>query len=156
MSKAAKTVLGENLRALKAAAPIGVQNGNKFVAEAAKVGEGTVARARSGDGNTTVATLDAIAGYYKREAWELLCRRFDPGQKLYAYTDGEIDEEVMRRLQQIIQQKTIAEVSDEKARSGPSRAYPFGALQDARPEPPPPKARAEAKGAGTKGPANKK
>lgn len=150
MGKAAKAVLAENMRALKAATPIGEQNGNLYVGTAAKIGESTVGRARRGDGNTTVETLDALAKYYKREAWELLCPEFKPGSKLIVTNDEAIEAEVHRRLIAMATQSKALEVSDEKARAGPSVAYPFGPVQDARPEPPPHKARAGEPGASAK------
>lgn len=102
--KPSMTVLSANLRALKEATPRGVNRGSKAVGESAGIGEGSVARARKGDGNTTMETLDALARYYKCSAWELLCPQFRPGVVLRVATEEEFQAEVDRRLYTMMKQ----------------------------------------------------
>lgn len=103
-NKPSMVVLAANLRALKEATPLGINSGNRAVAKAAAIGEGSVARARNGDGNTTMETLDALARYYKCSAWELLCPQFRPGIGLRLVTDDDIRAEVDRRLLMMMKQ----------------------------------------------------
>lgn len=76
MARSSSEALKSALRALKDA-EIG-PNGNRAFAAKAGIGEGTVARARTGEGNTTLENLDAMARVVRREAWELLTPDFDP------------------------------------------------------------------------------
>ncbi len=76
MPKSASTTLKENLLALKAC---GVGPSSQVAyAKKAGVGEGTVSRARRGDGNTTIANLDAMARAVRLAAWQLLLPDLDP------------------------------------------------------------------------------
>lgn len=76
MPKSASQALQENLVALKEAG-IGPSSQIAF-AKKAGIGEGTVSRARRGDGNTTIANLDAMARAVRLAAWQLLLPDLDP------------------------------------------------------------------------------
>lgn len=68
--KTAAIAMSQNLRALRAARP--EFRGQLKVAKKAGVGEGTVGRARRGDGNLTLNVVERIARAYRLEAWQLI------------------------------------------------------------------------------------
>lgn len=136
--KAAVT-LGENMRLLRGRAGRGELAGNRAVAKAAGVGEGTVQRARSGDGNITVENLEALARYYRLDAWQLLVPRLDPDNPPRLATDAEIEAEVQRRirvqLEPILPEIGGLRAPEEARPDGRSAAKPFGDLAPPQGEP---------------------
>ncbi len=76
MARSSAQNLKTSLLALREAG-IGPRGQLEF-SKRAGIGEGTVSRARRGDGNTTLESLDAMARIVKKEAWQLLVPGFDP------------------------------------------------------------------------------
>ena len=87
MGKSAAEVLQANLQALKAA-----EHGptaQLAFARKAGFGEGTVSRARRGESNTTLESLEALARAVRFEAWQLLVPGLDPTDPPRAVTGSD-------------------------------------------------------------------
>lgn len=87
IGKTSAESLRVSLQALRAAG-IGPKGPLEF-SRRAGIGEGTVSRARRGDGNTTLDSLDAMARAVKLQAWQLLVPGFDPTSPPRAITGTE-------------------------------------------------------------------
>lgn len=137
-TKAAVT-LGENMRTLRDATRPGVHSGNRAVAKAAGVGEGTVQRARTGDNNITVGALEALAKHYRLEAWQLLVPGLDPDNPPRLASAADIEAEVQHRihaqLEPLIREIGGLRAPEEARPDGRSAAKPFGDLAPPRAEP---------------------
>lgn len=133
-----------NLTRLMHAAQDGVTTGptnRNELAAASAIPKSTVYRILdAGDDLATgIDKLAQLAGTFGRPAWHLLLDDLRPEGHPRPMTDEAVEAEVQRRLHSLLNEASRLQVSDEKARAGPSVAYPFGPVQDARPEPPPTK-----------------
>ena len=83
-----------------------------------------------------VDVVERLAKAYGRPAWHLLVPDLDPKARLFLASGTAVEDEVRRRMKEIVENHQSPQVTEEQARAGPSVAYPYGAVQDARPEPP--------------------
>jgi hypothetical protein len=153
----AKDIVAQNLRAwMEFAASRGYPTGSaKGLAKVSGISRPTIADMRNGVSGCGVDTLEAVAAAYGLMAWQMLVAGIDPPDKPVLGNEEAIEAEVSRRAARLVKMQASLQVSDEKARSGPSVAYPFGPVQDARAEPPDPKGSRTAKAAGGRARAKK-
>lgn len=85
----------------------------------------TVGRALNNSHTASIATVEALAAAFGREAWEMLTPNLDPRRQVRLASEGAVEAEVLKRLQSLLDEAARLQVSDEKARSGPSVADPY-------------------------------
>jgi transcriptional regulator with XRE-family HTH domain len=98
----------------------------------------TVGRALNNTHAASIATLEALAAAFGREAWELLTPRLDPRKPVKLATEAALEGEVTLRLQALLDEASRLQVTDEEERAGPSVANPYPHVKTPGGEPPRP------------------